>query len=278
MTSRLWKVTILVGLCTGQTVPARSDDLVFPSRNGVERLPATGSVTPVGRPQPVQEQLANYSPAAGSSSANVGQSLSAQWPPAAGADPRVPTANAQPAQLATPDSNGVFRLPGPAQVAPGGGAGAAAGPEQTVDGTWREDGQFVIINIDGKETRLLKPAAEMMSQAVVASRAPEEGAVHGRLLQGERPLANCHVVMMPIRQEGKKTYAYDKTRDPQTTITDSEGNYFFDHAPAGKYKLTWLPAGTKQWIRRLVIKPDVTVRAGEEVGVKDISFAQSTIN
>jgi hypothetical protein len=165
-------------------------------------------------------------------------------------------------------------------VTPGPGAGAAAAlpsTGQTADGTWREDGRYVIININGKETKLLKPAAEANHNAV-ASQPTEEGTVQGRLAQGQRPLANCHVVLMPIRDAGKKTYVYDEAREPLTATADGDGNYYFEHAPAGKYKLTWLPHGTKQWIRRLAIKPDVTVHGGQAVIVKEISFAQATIN
>jgi hypothetical protein len=161
---------------------------------------------------------------------------------------------------------------------PGGASGVAAVPPaagQTVDGTWREDGRFVIININGKETKLLKPD---VNRSAAANQPLEEGTVRGRLQQGKRPLANCHVVMMPIREEGKKAYAYDETREPQTSITDSNGDYFFEHVPAGKYKLTWLPQGTKQWIRRLAIKPDVDVHGGQAVSVREIRFAQATIN
>jgi hypothetical protein len=156
-------------------------------------------------------------------------------------------------------------------------AGSSPGAGQGADGTWREEGRYVIINIDGKETRLLKPASEA-SHGAVAPQPIEEGTVRGRLAQGPRPLANCHVVLIPIKECAKKTFAYDEAREPLTTTADSDGNYYFEHAPVGEYKLTWLPEGTKQWIRRLAIKPDVTVHRGQAVEVREISFAQRTIN
>jgi len=49
--------------------------------------------------------------------------------------------------------------------------------------------------------------------------------------------------------------------------------------PLGKYKLTWLPDGTNQWIRRVSIKPDVVINGGgEAVTVNTIGGAQQTIN
>ena len=52
----------------------------------------------------------------------------------------------------------------------------------------------------------------------------------------------------------------------------------FEHVPAGEYKLTWLPAGAKQWIRRIAMRPDVIVHEGQDVTLKDIRMAQQTIN
>jgi hypothetical protein len=46
----------------------------------------------------------------------------------------------------------------------------------------------------------------------------------------------------------------------------------------GKYKLTWLPERTNQWIRRIDIKPDFVVHAGQAVYVNTISAALRTIN
>ena len=252
--------------------------------NGAVRLPMVGPATTAGGSGATTcvapGQALNSGPAAGLSSANPVQPPQGNWLPTANRGPQLPTSNAQASCLTAPSCNGVVGLPSTGAVTPGGASGTAIalpGPGQAVDGTWREDGHYVIININGKETKLLKPAPEV-NQIAAASQPSEEGTVRGRLLQGKRPLANCHVVMMPIREEGKKAYVYDETREPQTATTDSDGDYFFEHVPAGMYKLTWLPQGTKQWIRRLVIKPDVVVHGGQAVSVKEIRFAQATIN
>jgi hypothetical protein len=257
----------------------------MPVFNTAVRLPMTGPATSVGGSAAAinvgpRQIVANNGPAVGLSSANAVQPPQGNWLPTANRGPQSPASNAHTSYLAAPPGNGVIGLPSTNPLTPGGGSGVAAvspGPGQGVDGTWREDGQFVIININGKETKLLKPGPGM-NQSAATNQPTEEGTVRGRLAQGNRPLANCHVVMVPIREEGKKAYAYDETREPQTAITDSDGDYFFEHVPAGKYKLTWLPQGTKQWIRRLAIKPDVVVHGGQAVSVREIRAAQSTIN
>jgi len=48
--------------------------------------------------------------------------------------------------------------------------------------------------------------------------------------------------------------------------------------PVGAYKLTWLPAGATQWIRRIEMKPDVFVHEGQDTTVKDLRMALRTIN
>ena len=65
---------------------------------------------------------------------------------------------------------------------------------------------------------------------------------------------------------------------PLRTATDVQGVYRFENVPPGPYKLTWLPAGTNQWIRRIATRPDLTVRAHQTKHVKDISVALRTIN
>jgi hypothetical protein len=76
----------------------------------------------------------------------------------------------------------------------------------------------------------------------------------------------------------KNAYHYDASREPPTTATDSEGGYYFEHVPVGKYKLTWLPNGTNQWIRRIAVRPDVVVHSGQAVTVNTIGAARQTIN
>ena len=63
-----------------------------------------------------------------------------------------------------------------------------------------------------------------------------------------------------------------------TTTTDADGTYRFENVPAGEYKLTWLPQGQNQWIRRIAMRPDIKVHAGETTNAKEIRVAMQTIN
>ena len=99
------------------------------------------------------------------------------------------------------------------------------------------------------------------------------GTVRGRLMQKSHPVANCHVVILPMNNDG-----IDQNREPLTALTDNDGLYTFENVPVGTYKLTWLPAGSKQWIRRIEMKPDVVVHAGQDVMLKEIRMSLQTIN
>ena len=203
--------------------------------------------------------------------------------------------------------------------------GAEPTAAQSADGTWRDDGRYVIININGKEMKLLKassmppqsgqgslaafdnqllPVAQspltatpadnsvsllpplgpetigsgsVLPETLPATVQPIEGTVHGRLLQKGYPLANCCVVIAPWPKADKSDASID-TRTPLSAMTNDEGFYCFEHVPAGEYKLTWLPDGTKQWIRRIAMRPDVIVHEGQDVTLKDIRMALQTIN
>jgi hypothetical protein len=299
-----WKATILAVLLLGKTASTPADELGFPGRSGtwaavfnssptlnamppqpavqdgknVVALPGTGPAMPFADSAYLGPgQAVNGSWAVGSLPVNVIPAPPSQQTPAAYG--RSPTPNSPPLQSATQYGSGAVALPGNGRVTPGGGSVSSASPEpgQAVDGTWREEGLYVIVNINGIETRLLKQAPEV-SQSAAASQPTQEGTVRGRLAQGKRPLTNCHVVIVPMNEEGQNAYAYSKAQEPLTAITDSDGVYYFEHVPAGQYKLTWLPQGTNQWIRRLAIKPDLVVHGGEAVSVKEIRGAQTTIN
>jgi hypothetical protein len=147
-----------------------------------------------------------------------------------------------------------------------------------VNGTWRDEGQFVVIEVNGQQLRLAKAA---LQQPPSAAPGPGQvqiatGAVYGRLLQRGRPLVGCAVVIVPMHKDG----ATDDNglRQPLSATTDADGFYGFANVPVGGYKLTWLPAGTTQWIRRIEMKPDVFVHEGQDVSVKDIRTAMQTIN
>jgi hypothetical protein len=149
---------------------------------------------------------------------------------------------------------------------------------QPVNGTWRDEGQYVVIEVNGQQLRLAKPA---LGPTPSAAPAPGQiqiatGAIHGRLFQRGRPLAGSNVVIVPMHKDG----ATDDNgiRQPLSAITDEDGVYGFANVPVGAYKLTWLPAGTNQWIRRIEMKPDVFVHEGQDVTVKDIRSALQTIN
>ena len=75
----------------------------------------------------------------------------------------------------------------------------------SAEGTWRDDGQHVIINLDGREIRLAKsPAAQ--DQSGVPNRSElTGGTVYSRLLDHGHPLVNCHVVLVPMHQEKGST-------------------------------------------------------------------------
>jgi len=103
------------------------------------------------------------------------------------------------------------------------------------------------------------------------------GDVAGRLLNQGRPLVNCHVVIVPL-QEVDGTIRMDEDRKPLTAVTNENGEFRFEDVPAGGYKLTWLPEGQRQWIRRIAMRPDVHVHNGEVTTLKEIRVALQTIN
>jgi hypothetical protein len=149
-------------------------------------------------------------------------------------------------------------------------------PPPPVNGTWRDDGQYVIIEVNGQQLRLLKSALAQPPAPTAGQIQIPTGTVHGRLLQRGQPLVNCQVVIVPMHKDG----ATDDNgfRQPVTAVTDADGIYVFANVPVGAYKLTWLPAGGTQWIRRIEMKPDVFVHEGQDTMVKDLRMALRTIN
>ena len=183
----------------------------------------------------------------------------------------------------------------------------------TADGTWREDGGFVIINLGGRQLRLRKEGSPVRTtsfsvppysvpsrqpvqtlptnDAPAASRKPDSrsddlsrfvgsrgGTVVGRLLNGHRPLVNCRVALIPIEKATFGGYDIDGKSKPQSAKTDETGRYRFDDVPAGLYKLFWLPKGTRRWIRRIQFEPDAVVRSGKTVDIKTVRIATRTVN
>jgi hypothetical protein len=142
-------------------------------------------------------------------------------------------------------------------------------------GWWQDDHSFADNPLPPQqagEAGLLSGPHSMLSPA-----APGGGTVCGRLVDRGRPLVNCHVVIVPLH-EAKGVYLFDSDRQVLDTVTDEDGNYRFENVPAGEYKLTWLPAGKTQWIRRIAARPDVKVHYGEATKLKEIRVAMQTIN
>ena len=150
-------------------------------------------------------------------------------------------------------------------------------PGELADGTWREDGRYIIINLNGQQVRLVKEAQTPDAQGVPHRVEGTGGMVYGRLLNRGRPMKSCQVIIRPVRKTFGG-YTFRQAAEPIRTMTDGQGVYRFENVPAGSYKLSWLPQGTNQWIRRIAMRPDLAVRTQETTRVKDIPVALRTIN
>ena len=145
------------------------------------------------------------------------------------------------------------------------------------DVTCRDDGRYVILNINGQQIRILKSCPEPDQSAAPDRKLANEGTVCGRLLHKGQPVVNCCVAIMCLHKENETDSSGD-SRLILSTVTNDQGVYRFEHVPAGEYKLSWLPNGTKQWIRRIALRPDVFVHAGQDVNLIDVRMALQTIN
>ncbi len=186
--------------------------------------------------------------------------------------------------------NGIVRLPPVASSAPSGLAvamqrfpiSAAGTPDNSnlaagrqADGTWREDGRYIFINLNGQEMRLLK--SDPAPQATTHQAPTVGGEVFGRLSHEGQPLVNCEVQILPLKKAWNG-YDLDDSGEPRTTVTDAGGVYHFANVLPGPYKARWRPAGQEQWIRRIEIQPDVQVRANQPASIKEIRVSLRTIN
>ena len=167
----------------------------------------------------------------------------------------------------------IFNLPEP-DTRP---SSSAAPPTSSAGDTVRDDGRSFTINVNGQELRIVKPVPESTQESTSANKLTSGSTVRGRLLQNGSPVANCYVVIVPWPKGDKADPSVD-TCEPLSTITDGDGRYFFEHVPSGEYKLTWLPNGTHEWIRRIAMRPDVIVHEGQDLTLKDIRMAMRTIN
>lgn len=161
---------------------------------------------------------------------------------------------------------------------PEGAMGAT--PGEPVDRTCREDGRHIIINLNGQQLRLEKSGAAPTAAAPTAAAPTEQangGEVYGRLSHRGQPVVNCAVALLPLSKTWN-SYEINEAVEPLVARTDEHGDYHFAAAPPGPYKLSWLPAGERQWIRRVEFRPDVRVRAGETAHIEEIRVALRTIN
>lgn len=152
-----------------------------------------------------------------------------------------------------------------------------AGPIPQADPRWSDANRPPVNNAYPQEAERYDPAYRSSQSGGREQANADNGKVHGRLLNKRHPVVNCCVVMVPMREESG-TISADHDRKPVSTRTDDTGGYVFENVSPGAYKLTWLPQGTNQWIRRLSMQPDVHVHRGETVELKDIRVALQTIN
>ena len=154
-------------------------------------------------------------------------------------------------------------------------AHANSAPEKGFGGTWREDDESITITLNGQELTLRKTGP---TRAVVTSKnAPPPGEVYGRLSHRGLPLVDCTVALIRL----KKTwgdYEVDGSVEPLWVKTSDNGVYHFADVAAGPYKLSWLPAGQRQWIRRIEFRPDVRVKNDETTWAKQIRVSLRTLN
>jgi len=143
------------------------------------------------------------------------------------------------------------------------------------NGTWREDGRYVFINLNGQEMRLLK--SDPQPQATMSQAPAVGGEVFGRLSHEGQPLVNCEVQIVPLKKAWNG-YSPDDSAEPRSTVTNLGGVYHFANVLPGSYKARWRPAGQEQWIRRIEIRPDVQVRANQTASIKEIRVSLRTIN
>lgn len=149
-------------------------------------------------------------------------------------------------------------------------------------GTYREEGQFLVLNLDGQEIRLARENASAPLNDTGGSDGQSTdggptGAVQGQLMHRGKPIAHCRIALIPLAR-GIGGYQLLRSGTREVVVTDERGNYFFPSVPPGPYKLTWLPDGETQWIRRAALRPDLTVREGQVTHVRPTRNALATIN
>jgi len=154
---------------------------------------------------------------------------------------------------------------------------AASQGSEEADGTWREDGQYIVIDVNGQKLRLIKSDSRYVGPVSPNQSKSNNGEIRGRLSHQKRPLVNCEVALIPLSKTWNK-YTARNSRDIAFVKTDAQGIYRFVDVPPGPYKLKWRPAGQDGWIRRIELRPDVNVRANALTQAKEICVSLRTIN
>ena len=144
-------------------------------------------------------------------------------------------------------------------------------------GTWRQNGDEMVINLNGQQYRLEKIGEDRPSSGGSAVSPHSGGEVRGRLSHQGKPLAHCTVALLSLNKSFGG-YTVSRDAEPLTTTTNYDGTYHFDEVAPGPYKLKWRPQGVTYWIRRAEFRPDVRVRTGETSRVKEIRVALRTLN
>ncbi len=90
-------------------------------------------------------------------------------------------------------------------------------------------------------------------------------------------MINCAVALLPLAKSWNG-YNIKSAVQPLICRSDQNGVYYFPAVPPGPYKLTWLPEGQRQWIRRVEFRPDVRVKPARIAHVKEIRVSMRTVN
>lgn len=107
------------------------------------------------------------------------------------------------------------------------------------------------------------------------------GRVDGKILRKGQPLPECEVkIVMLVRAKIPFTGSFRQADMPSEYdgITDGEGRYHLINVTPGEYKIYWKPPTESSWIRRLNMKPDITVKGGKTTYPKDIETFKRIIN
>jgi parvulin-like peptidyl-prolyl isomerase len=151
----------------------------------------------------------------------------------------------------------------------------------SLQGTWREDDEHIIITVNGREVKLAKKGLARYEGSELTRRMLNAGSVEGRILDRGRPLAECEVQLVPLlgtKVLGRTSATIDNGRSSLLTKTDAHGSYVFEDIPEGSYKLYWRPKGSTHWIRRIAMQSDLVVQRGKKIRVDDVKVSTQTIN